>query len=145
MKTTGIIHISEISPGRIRNIRDFVKEGKKIICKVLRIYRERGHLDLSLRRVTESQKRQKKTQIKQEMLAERIIEFAAKDLDMTLKDLYKVVIDIVLKETAVSNKAPLSQIKVLPFKEKKEWILSAKYNIGKKIVKENGQDENTEV
>ena len=54
-------------------------------------------------------------------------------------------IDIIEKETAISNKAPLSQIKVLPFKEKKEWILSAKYNIGKKIVKENGQDENTEV
>ena len=31
------------------------------------------------------------------------------------------------------NKAPLSQIKVLPFKEKKEWNLSAKYNIGKKV------------
>jgi len=30
------------------------------------------------------------------------------------------------------NKAPLSQIKVLPFKEKKEWTLTAKYNIGKK-------------
>ena len=55
------------------------------------------------------------------------------------------LIDIIEKETAISNKAPLSQIKVLPFKEKKELILSAKYNIGKKIVKENGQDENTEV
>jgi hypothetical protein len=28
--------------------------------------------------------------------------------------------------------APLSQIKVLPFKEKDEWNLVAKYNIGKK-------------
>lgn len=28
--------------------------------------------------------------------------------------------------------APLNQIKVLPFKEKDEWILEAKYNIGKK-------------
>jgi len=28
--------------------------------------------------------------------------------------------------------APLSQIKVLPYKEKDEWILTAKYNIGKK-------------
>jgi len=28
--------------------------------------------------------------------------------------------------------APLSQIKVLPFKEKEEWNLVAKYNIGKK-------------
>jgi len=28
--------------------------------------------------------------------------------------------------------APLSQIKVLPFKEKNEWELVAKYNLGKK-------------
>jgi len=28
--------------------------------------------------------------------------------------------------------APLSQIKVLPYKEKDDWILTAKYNIGKK-------------
>ncbi len=46
------------------------------------------------------------------------------------------LIDIVKKEAA-ENKAPLSQIKVLSFKEKKEWILSAKYNIGKKIVKDD--------
>ena len=46
------------------------------------------------------------------------------------------LIDIVKKEAA-ENKAPLSQIKVLPFKEKKEWILSAKYNICKKITKDD--------
>jgi hypothetical protein len=39
----------------------------------------------------------------------------------------------IVKKEAAENKAPLSQIKVLPFKEKKEWILSAKYNIGKKV------------
>ncbi len=33
----------------------------------------------------------------------------------------------------MENKAPLSQIKVLAFKEKDEWDLQAKYNIGKKI------------
>tara|TARA_Y100001937_G_scaffold58944_1_gene80890 strand:- start:3420 stop:3839 length:420 start_codon:yes stop_codon:yes gene_type:complete len=47
------------------------------------------------------------------------------------------LIDIVKKESA-ENKAPLSQIKVLPFKEKNEWNLSAKYNIGKKV-----EDEST--
>mgnify|MGYP001485822761 CR=1 FL=1 len=41
------------------------------------------------------------------------------------------LIDI-LKKDAVENKAPLSQIKVLPFKEKHEWVLEPKYNIGKK-------------
>ena len=58
------------------------------------------------------------------------------------------LIDIV-DTTRVENKAPLSQIKVLPFKEKKEWTLSAKYNIGKKIeTKEavkDSEDASTEV
>ena len=50
------------------------------------------------------------------------------------------LIDIV-KPTEAENKAPLSQIKVLSFKEKKEWTLSAKYNIGKKI-ENTGEDSN---
>ena len=41
------------------------------------------------------------------------------------------LIDVV-NTALVENKAPLSQIKVLPFKEKNEWQLVAKYNIGKK-------------
>jgi|TARA_Y100000389_G_scaffold142509_1_gene140555 hypothetical protein len=41
------------------------------------------------------------------------------------------LIDIVDK-SRVEDKAPLSQIKVLPFKEKNDWTLNAKYNIGKK-------------
>ena len=41
------------------------------------------------------------------------------------------LIDVV-KPALVEDKAPLSQIKVLPFKEKNEWNLVAKYNIGKK-------------
>jgi len=41
------------------------------------------------------------------------------------------LIDVV-NTSLVENKAPLSQIKVLPFKEKSEWNLVAKYNIGKK-------------
>jgi hypothetical protein len=49
------------------------------------------------------------------------------------------LIDITDKEKS-ENKAPLSQIKVLPFKEKKDWNLLAKYNIGKKS---NSEDENS--
>ena len=46
------------------------------------------------------------------------------------------LIDVVNK-TLVEDKAPLSQIKVLPFKEKNEWNLVAKYNIGKKPEESN--------
>jgi hypothetical protein len=46
----------------------------------------------------------------------------------------------ILNNTIAEKKAPFSQIKVLSFKEKGEWDLQAKYNIGKKI-----ENEGTEV
>lgn len=91
---TGMIHISEIAAGRIRNIREHVQEGKKVVCKILRINLEKGHIDLSLRRVNDMQKRIKLNQIKQEQLAEKIIENVAKQtLKTDVKTLYKQISD----------------------------------------------------
>jgi len=88
---SGMIHISEVSPGRIRNIRDFVVEGKKIVCKVLRIDKKKGHIDLSLRRVNAGQKKNKTNEIKQEQKAEKIIEGIAKKLNKDVKGIYNEV------------------------------------------------------
>ena len=38
----------------------------------------------------------------------------------------------IMKEEAASDIAPLNQIKVLAYKDKGEWTLETKYNIGKK-------------
>jgi hypothetical protein len=38
----------------------------------------------------------------------------------------------VVKEESIEDLAPLNQIKVLAFKEKDEWTLESKYNIGRK-------------
>ncbi len=88
---SGMIHISEVAPGRIRNIRDFVVENKPIVCKVIGINQERGHIDLSLRRVTESQRRAKVNDIKQEQKAEKIVELVAKQLNVPVAQLYAQV------------------------------------------------------
>jgi translation initiation factor 2 subunit 1 len=88
---SGMIHISEISAGRIRNIRDFVVEGKKVVCKVLRTSEERGHIDLSLRRVNENQRREKNMLIKQEQKAEKIIENLAAELKQEPKTVYDAI------------------------------------------------------
>ena len=87
----GMIHISEISPGRIRNLRDYVKEGKRIVCKILKINKEKNQIDLSLRRVSSSQTRNKLTEIKQEEKAEKILEQAAKKLKLSLEEIYKEI------------------------------------------------------
>ena len=38
----------------------------------------------------------------------------------------------IVSDTEVGDIAPLNQIKVLAFKEKQEWTLESKYNIGRK-------------
>lgn len=93
---TGMIHISEIAPGRIRNIREFVQEGKKVVCKVLQTNQEKGHIDLSLRRVNEMQKRNKLNQIKQEQLAEKIVEYAARQQGDSVLSVYNKLSEKIL-------------------------------------------------
>jgi hypothetical protein len=50
------------------------------------------------------------------------------------------LIDVVIEES-IQDIAPLNQIKVLPYREKTEWILEQKYNIGKKNNIKVGQPE----
>ena len=85
---SGMLHISEISPGRIRNIKDFVKEDKVIVCKVLKVDEKKGHIDVSLRRVNENQRRDKIDTLKQEQKADKIIEFVAKETKVDSKKIY---------------------------------------------------------
>jgi|TARA_Y100000034_G_C6889871_1_gene409191 translation initiation factor 2 alpha subunit (eIF-2alpha) len=61
----GSIIMSEIAPGRIRNVRNYVVLKKKIVCKVLRISQSRN-VELSLRRVTPKEKKEITEQYKQE-------------------------------------------------------------------------------
>ena len=68
----GLLHISEISSSWIRNIRDFVREGQKVVLKVLRVDVEKGHIDLSLRRVTKREKIEKMMSYKKERKAETL-------------------------------------------------------------------------
>ena len=95
---SGLVHISEVSPGRIRNLREFVSEGRQIVCKVLRLDLERGHIDLSLRRVNSTQRVEKLEEIKQELKAEGLISNLAKKLKLPAEQLYKTVAQPVFKD-----------------------------------------------
>ena len=73
----GLIPISEIARGWIKHIRDYIREGQKVVCKVLGVDPNRGHIDLSLKDVNEHQRREKIHEWKNEQKANKWIGFAA--------------------------------------------------------------------
>jgi translation initiation factor 2 subunit 1 len=74
----GLIPISEIARGWIKYIRDHIREGQKVVCKVLNVDAQKGHIDLSLKDVNEHQRREKIRIWKNESKARKWIGFAAK-------------------------------------------------------------------
>jgi len=85
----GFIHIGEIATGWIKYIRDHIREGQKVVCKVLRVDPERGHIDLSLKRVNEHQKRDKIQEWKNEKKAEKLFEIVAQRLNKDVNECYE--------------------------------------------------------
>ena len=85
------IHISEVSSGWVKNIRDHVRENQKIVARVLRVKPKQGHVDASLKRIREDQTTKKIQQWKVEQKAEKFLELAAKALDKDLDTAYKEV------------------------------------------------------
>lgn len=78
----GFLHISEISTGWVRNIDRFIKEGQKVVLKVIRVDPDRNEVDLSLRQVTSEEKKQKLIQVKKEAKARGILDLVKKSLSM---------------------------------------------------------------
>lgn len=87
----GMIHISEVSSSWIKNIRNHVREGKKIVCKVMRVDVERGHINLSIRRVTEFDRREKFNSIKRANRVEKMMERISTALGATPGDVAKII------------------------------------------------------
>ncbi len=79
----GFIHIAEVSSGWIKYIRDYVREGQKVVCKVLKVDKEKGHIDLSLKAVNEHQRREKIQEWKNEQKAENLLGIVATRLGKT--------------------------------------------------------------
>ncbi len=86
----GLIHISDVASGWVKYIRDHVREGQKIVCKVLYVDTAKHHIDLSLKDVNEHQRREKIQQWKNEQKAEKWIEYVAKTTKTGKEELLKL-------------------------------------------------------
>ncbi len=95
----GFIHISEVSTGWVKHLRDYVREGQKIVCKVLAVDERRGHIDLSLKAVKEGLKRERIKAWKNEKKARKWLSLAAipeselQEIETKLVDAYGSLYD----------------------------------------------------
>jgi len=86
----GLVHISEIASTYVKNIRVHVREGQKLVLKVLRVSAQRAQVDLSLRRVTGREKSEKMLEWKKVKKADSIIKGAAERLKVGEEDVNKI-------------------------------------------------------
>ena len=82
---------SEISSRWVKNIRDVIKEGRKIIVKVIRVDKRKGAIDVSLKKVTEDEKRKKNAQWKKLQKVDKILEIVSQKIGKTEKEAWEQV------------------------------------------------------
>ncbi|MBI5036202.1 translation initiation factor IF-2 subunit alpha [Candidatus Micrarchaeota archaeon] len=78
------IHVSEVFSGWVRNIREHVKEGQVIVVKVISVDQSKHQVDVSLKRVSESDKKRKMLQHQQQNRAQKMLEAASKKLGKSM-------------------------------------------------------------
>ncbi len=83
---------SEIASRMVRNIHAVLKPEQKVVVKVIRVYRNRGQVDVSLKRVSDGEKRRKMMWYKRTLKAATLIEMTAEKLGKSVDDAYKEVI-----------------------------------------------------
>lgn len=79
----GMIHISEVAGKWVRDIREFVKTGKKVVVVVMNVDKEKDHIALSLKRVKRYDAEEKMREYKRNLKAEKMLEVVAKKLSMS--------------------------------------------------------------
>ena len=80
------IHLSEVATGWVKYIRDHIREGQKIVARVLRVDPAKSQIDLSLKRINDHQRREKTQQWKNEGRALRLVEQVAQSLKLTVDE-----------------------------------------------------------
>lgn len=90
-KEAGFVHISELSRTWVRNIRSQVREGQRVVAKILRVDEKRGEIDMSIRRVSEPQRRTKLTELKQENRARGLIAVACEKTEAEVEPIERIL------------------------------------------------------
>jgi translation initiation factor 2 subunit 1 len=94
----GFIHIAEIATGWIKRIRNHIREKQKVVCKVMHVDKIKNHVDLSLKRVNEHQKREKIQEWKNSQKSEKLLEMLCKRINKSIDKCYDEFGNILIKK-----------------------------------------------
>ena len=97
----GFLHISEIAPGWIRSVSKFVREGEKKVLLVKKVNARRGDIDLSLKQVSNDQKKQKLKEVKKFEKGKTLLQNVKERAKLSDDDVEKLEEDIYSKYDSV--------------------------------------------
>lgn len=141
----GFLHISEISTGWVRNIERVAKPQQKLVLKVIRAEKSRREVDLSLRQVTNEEKRTKLIEWKKNERAVTIMEMVKKKLSIDDNQFNDIIAKLeteysslyeALETAAKKSEKALAPLEIPEpiakeiIESAKEKISSAKYEVG---------------
>jgi translation initiation factor 2 subunit 1 len=93
----GMIHISEVAGKWVKDIRKFVKPDKQYVAKVTRIDYVKGYINLSLKRVTKYDKKEKMETTRREKKVEGIMLQISNQLGLSTEVIQKEVFEKLAK------------------------------------------------
>ncbi|MET1101423.1 MAG: translation initiation factor IF-2 subunit alpha [Pyrodictiaceae archaeon] len=82
---------SEVASRWVRSIHDAIKPGQKVVVKVIRVNKARRTVDVSLKRVTDSERRRRMAEWKRTQKAIKILEIVANKLGKSIDEAYENV------------------------------------------------------
>jgi len=135
------LHVSEVAPRWIKNIHEFISEGQRHVMKVHHLDREKNQVDISIKRVSEEEKKRKLESVQAEKRGRKLLEVAIKesaakvDLEAAIKLIEAEYGDVysAFKEASETGEAALEGID-LPKPLIASFVELAKKNIRKPIV-----------
>ncbi len=139
-KLDAYLPIKEVAPGWIKNIHEFIKEGQQRVAKVVFIDKEKKAVDISLKKVSKKEEKDKIGQYNLELRAEKLFEQAlneSKEIQNAEKikselakkfQNYSDLIEAVMEDKELGNISP---------EFKKAFIEIVRKNIKPKVYKVN--------
>ncbi len=91
------LHISEVAPRWIKNIHEFLHEGQSLVAKVHNVIPDKSQVDISIKRVSDSEKKAKQESVRHTRRAEKLFEIAKKHAKSTTDEAFAARRQIIAK------------------------------------------------